>query len=185
MMILFFAFISLNASSQTITDFSLTNVHDGKQVSLKDFSNHAGFTLIFTSVACPFDAYYVNRLKELQTTYADKFPILLVNAYTEAPEGEEWMKKTADANGLSLPYLTDKSQQLMTQVGAQRSPEAFVLKNNKGQFTVVYRGALDDNAQAEAGVKQAYLKNAIDAVISGKNIAIPSTRTVGCFIRKK
>ncbi|NBW35580.1 MAG: thioredoxin family protein [Cytophagia bacterium] len=171
--------------AQTLSNFSLKNVVDAKQISLQDFASSSGLVIIFTSVACPFDGYYSNRLKQLQNEYSGKLPILLVNAYTEAPEAEEWMIKTAQANGLTLPYLSDKDQVLMTQLNAQRSPEAFVLKNTNGQFTVAYHGAIDDNAQAENGVKQNYLKDAMENLLNGKNIIQVSTRPVGCYIRKK
>jgi peroxiredoxin len=171
--------------AQSLSDFTLTNVLDGKSVSLNDFSSAPGIVVIFTSVACPFDGYYAKRLKQLETSYAGKLPVLLVNAYTEAPEGEEWMLKATQATGLSLPYLSDKEQKLMTQLGAQRSPEAFLLKNVNGQFSVVYHGAIDDNAQAENAVKQAYLKIAIENLLAGKAIGSVTSRPVGCYIRKK
>lgn len=180
-----FVLLSLGLRAQNLSDFALKNVMDGKTISLNDFGSSPGIVVLFTSVACPFDGYYANRLKQLQNSYASKLPILLVNSYTEAPEGEEWMKKTAEANGITLMYLSDKEQVLMTQLAAQRSPEAFVLKNNNGQFSVVYHGAIDDNAQAEGGVKQAYVKDAIESLLAGKAIAMPSTRTAGCYIRKK
>lgn len=185
--ILLFALVSFVfvTQGQTLTDFNLKNVVDAKQISLKDYSSAPGLVIIFTSVACPFDGYYGNRLKQLQNEFSGKLPILLVNSYTEAPEAEEWMLKTAQANGLTLPYLSDKDQVLMTQLNAQRSPEAFVLKNTNGQFIVAYHGAIDDNAQAETGVKQTYLKDAIVNLLSGKNIVQPSARPVGCYIRKK
>lgn len=177
--------LSLQANAQSIQEFNLKNVLDGKQVSLKDFSSSTGLAIIFTSVACPFDGYYAERLKQLQNTFAGKLPILLVNAYTEAPEADEWMFKAAQANGLTMPYLSDKDQTLMSQLGAQRSPEAFLLKNVNGVFTVVYHGAIDDNAQAAQGVKQSHLKDAIEALLNNKNISQAVTRTVGCYIRKK
>jgi peroxiredoxin len=183
--LLTFIFLVSFVQAQSLSDFSLKNVVDAKQISLKDFSDAKGLVIIFTSVACPFDGYYGNRLKQLQNEYSGKLPILLVNSYTEAPEAEEWMLKTAQANGLTLPYLSDKDQVLMTQLNAQRSPEAFVLKNNNGQFAVAYHGAIDDNAQAENGVKQSYLKEAMENLLNGKNVVQVSTRPVGCYIRKK
>ncbi len=175
----------LFAQSPSEISLSLPDVQTGKLVSFKDFSSSPGLVIIFTSVACPFDGYYTNRIKQLQSAYADKLPILLVNSYTEAPEGEDWMKKTAEANGITLPYLSDKEQLLMTQLGAQRSPEVFLLKNVNGRFLEAYQGAIDDNAQAETGVKQAYLNDALDDLLAGKTISLPTTRTVGCYIRKK
>lgn len=176
---------SVFSQAQTLTDFSLLNVLDAKPVTLKDFSSSAGLVIIFTSVACPFDGYYTKRIKQLQTSYAGKIPLLLVNSYTEAPESEEWMIKTAQANGVTLPYLSDKDQTLMAQLTAQRSPEVFLLKNTNGQFSVVYHGAIDDNAQAENAVKQSYLKEAIENLLAGKVIGSITSRPVGCYIRKK
>jgi peroxiredoxin len=173
------------AQAQTFVDFTLKNVLNGSEVSSKDFSSAPGIVVIFTSVACPFDGFYVNRLKELQKIYADKLPILLINAYTESPESEEWMLKSATANGLTIPYLSDKQQIVMNQLGAQRSPEAFVLKNNGGKFTVAYHGAIDDNAQAENAVKQSYLKNAVENLLAAKPIGVETIRAAGCYIRKK
>lgn len=180
-----FVLLTFALQAQNLTGFALKNVMSDKTVSLSDFTSNPGIVILFTSVACPFDGYYANRLKQLQNSYAGKLPILLVNSYTEAPEGEEWMKKTAEANGITLVYLSDKEQVLMSQLAAQRTPEVFVLKNNNGQFSVVYHGAIDDNAQAEGGVKQAYLKEAIESLLAGKAITVPTTRTVGCYIRKK
>lgn len=177
--------VIVNAQTSSELSLSLPDVMTGKLVSFKEFSTSPGVVIIFTSVACPFDGYYTSRLKQLQSAYADKLPILLVNSCTEAPEGDEWMKKTAEANGLTLPYLSDKEQLLMSQLGAQRSPEVFVLKSVNGLLKEFYHGAIDDNAQAETAVKQTHLKNAIDALLSEKPISTSTTRTVGCYIRKK
>lgn len=171
--------------AQVLTDFSLKNVQDGKTISLKDFGQAQGLVVVFTSVACPFDGYYASRLLALQNAFKDKLPMLLVNSYTEAPEAEQWMIKTAQANSLTLPYLNDKDQVLFAQLGAQRSPEIFVLKNINGVFSVVYQGAIDDNPQAESAVKQTYAKDAIEALLAGKPVVTPSTRPAGCYIRKK
>jgi peroxiredoxin len=182
---LFFSVSTIISLAQTISNFALKNVMDNSTVNLSDFSSGPGIVLVFTSVACPFDGYYTNRLKLLQAAYADRLPVILVNSYTESPEGEEWMTKSAVAAGLTLPYLADKEQALMTQLGAQRSPEAFLLKNVNNQFTVVYHGAIDDNAQVEAGVKTSFLKDAIEASLAGRTPATTTSRPVGCYIRKK
>lgn len=180
-----FASITLHAQTSSELWVTLPDVISGKQVSFKDFTSSPGVVVIFTSVACPFDGYYTNRIKLLQQMYADKLPIILVNSYTEAPEGDEWMKKTAEANGITLPYLSDKEQVLMNQLGAQRSPEVFVLKTVNGKLLEVYHGTIDDNAQVEAGVKQHFLKDTIEALLNGKTIQPATTRAVGCYIRKK
>ncbi|MCE2732772.1 MAG: redoxin domain-containing protein [Chryseotalea sp.] len=171
--------------AQSIADFTLKNVMDGQTLSSSSYRAKKAIVVLFTSVACPFDGYYTNRIKALQQKYGEQITWLLVNAYTESPESEEWMLKAAQANGLNMPYLSDKDQQVMNALGAQRSPEVFLLKPTGNQWEVVYKGAIDDNAQAENGVRQAFLQNAMDSFLAGKTIATPVTRASGCYIRKK
>jgi peroxiredoxin len=171
--------------AQSIADFALKNVMDGQTVNTSTYKQKKAIVVLFTSVACPFDGYYTNRIKVLQQKYAEQITWFLVNAYTESPEGEEWMLKSAQANGLNMLYLSDKDQLVMNALGAQRSPEVFLLKPNGNQWEVIYKGAIDDNAQAENGVRQAYLQTAIESFLVGKTVGTPVTRASGCYIRKK
>jgi peroxiredoxin len=181
--LLVFSCFALHA--QSIADFALKNVMDGQTVNTSSYKQKKAIVVLFSSVACPFDGYYTNRIKTLQQKYGEQITWFLVNAYTESPESEEWMLKAAQANGLNMPYLSDKDQLAMNALGAQRSPEVFLLKPNGNQWEVIYKGAIDDNAQAENGVRQTFLQTAIDSFLAGKNIVTPSTRASGCYIRKK
>jgi hypothetical protein len=87
--------------------------------------------------------------------------------------------------GLAIPYLADKDQVLMEQLGASKSPQAFLLKNNGGKFTVVFSGAIDDNPQVETDIRHSYLQDAIDIMLTNQKIETPEVRPVGCIIRKK
>lgn len=173
------------AISQQIADFSLTNVLNGETVSLDTYPSCQGLVIIFTSNNCPYDEHYRKRIRELATTYHSNVPVLLVNANTEPAEGAEAMKKKAQQLDLAVPYLADKQQSLMHQLGATKTPQAFLLKNTNGQFTVVYNGAIDDNAQVEADVRKAYLKDAIDIMLSNQTVKTSEIRPVGCTIRRK
>jgi metal-sulfur cluster biosynthetic enzyme len=171
--------------AQQVQNFSLTNVVNGQTVSLDTYPSCAGLVVIFTSNACPFDEYYRARIKKLVQDYQDKIPVLLVNAMIDPAESADAMTKKASQWGVSVPYLADKDQTLMLQLGATKTPQAFLLKNAGGKFSVVYNGALDDNAQVEADVRHAYLRDAIDIMLTNQSIATPSVRPIGCTIRKK
>jgi peroxiredoxin len=108
-----------------------------------------------------------------------------VNSGTDAAESTENMKKKAEQSGMNMPYLADKDQTLMQKFGATKSPQAFLLKNNGGKFSIVYNGAIDDNAQVEGDVHHAYLKDAIDILLANQSIATPEVRPTGCTIRRK
>jgi hypothetical protein len=178
-------FVTSVAWSQDLKNFNLVNVLNGQQISPSSFPSCSGLVIIFTSNACPYDEYYRNRMAALAQSYSDKVPVLLVNAHPEDVENRDNMLKKAKQLNLSIPYLADKDQSLMTTLNAKKSPEAFLLKNNGGTFSVVYHGAIDDNAQVEADVRHPYLKDAIDILLSNQQIATAEVRPVGCNLKKK
>ncbi len=187
-LVLFAVAIILTTSigwSQKLKEFSLRNVINDQDVSLETFPSCQGLLIIFTSNSCPYDEHYRNRIKKLSADVGEKVPVLLVNSNTEPAESIQNMVKRAQQLGLTVPYLADKEQVLMQQLGATKNPQAFLLKNDNGSFSVVYSGAIDDNAQVEADVKHAYLKDAIDIMLANQKITTPEVRPTGCTIRRK
>ena len=182
-----FAFLlvlfSMHSFAQQVPDFTLPNTVDGKPVSLKDCKASPGVVILFTSNSCPYDSYYYERMKKIAAN--SKVTVLLVNAHTGDGESVAAMKAKAAELGLNVPYLADKEQVLMKSLHATKSPQAFVLKNSGGQFSVFYQGAIDDNAQVEADVHETYLQNAINALLGGQKPAAAEVRPVGCVIRKR
>ncbi len=180
----FFLMISTLSFSQAVQNFTLTNVTDGKSISLNNYSNYSAVVVIFTSNDCPFDQYYLDRIRTLAETYAEKVPVLLINSHDEPKETITEMKRYAAQCKLSIPYLADKDQKVLGLFNARKSPEAFLLKNTSGKFTIVYKGAIDDNAQTATEVMNMYLKIAIDNLLAGEKIDLADTRPMGCSIRK-
>ena len=165
-----------------IQNFSLTNVVDGKPISLDQYAS-SPVVVVFTSNECPFDNYYKGRIKEMISSYSGKVQFLLINSHPTPEESDE--KMAIHLADLSAPYLADKDQTVMENFGAKKSPEVFVLKPAAGKFMMMYSGAIDDNPQVSTDVKQNYLKDAIDKVLSGQRIEVISNRAVGCSIRRK
>ena len=181
---LILVFTGLIAKAQTIGNFTLTNVIDNKQISLSSYTSSPGVVIIFTSIECPFDRYYGNRIQMLAADFGSRIPVLLINSHTDNEESVEAMKKHAVQEKLTLPYLSDKDQLVLNQFNARKSPEAFLVKVTAGKFTIVYQGAIDDNAQSADDVIHTYLKNAIDQLLAGQKIQVAETRPVGCNIRR-
>lgn len=172
------------AKAQTLENFTLTNVIDNKKISLYSYSGSSAVVIIFTSNACPFDRHYTDRIQALANSYAGKIPVLLINAHADDEESIETMKNHATEQKFTMPYLADKDQTVLNQFNARKSPEAFLLKVNAGKFTIVYRGAIDDNAQSADDVIHAYLKNALDQLLAGQKLQVAETRPIGCNIRR-
>jgi hypothetical protein len=176
---------TLRAQSQVVADFSLTDVITDSKVSLETYPTCSGLVIIFTSNACAYDEHYRGRIVSLSKSYSDKVPVLLVNSNVDAVESPDNMVRKAKQLGLTTPYLADKEQTLMQQLGASKTPSAYLLKNNGGNFSVVYKGAIDDNPQVASDVRQAYLKDAIDIMLANQKIETNDVRPVGCTIRRK
>lgn len=179
------ATLSVAVNAQQHVDFSLTDVMNGQTVSTETYPSCEGIVVIFTSNACPYDGYYRQRVATLAESYRDKVPVLLVNSLPDGAESVAQMKIHGTETALSVPYLADKEQTLMAKLGARKTPEAFLLKNDNGKFTVVYRGAIDDNPQVAADVRHHYLRDAIDIMRNGQKIETPEVRPVGCNLKKK
>jgi peroxiredoxin len=168
--------------AQQAEDFTLVNAVDGKSVSLKNYQSNPGVVIIFMMNDCPFDDYYSDRINDLGS---GKLPLLLINSHPDQNVSLESMSKCASKRTLNAPYLADVDQKVMQNLGAHKSTEVFLLKNNSGKFSVFYHGAIDDNPQVAADVKHAYLKEAINALLSGQSYIDTGVRPVGCNIRKK
>ena len=164
--------------------FDLMNVADGKTVSVKSCQSCAGTVVIFTSLKCPYDQHYRDRIKALIEKYDGRISFFLINSNPGADEDESKMKAVYAAWGSSIPYLSDKKQIALKALNATRTPEAFLLKPEGNGLKILYQGAIDDNPQVHTDTGKNFLDDAITELVSGKPIANTSQRVVGCTIRK-
>jgi metal-sulfur cluster biosynthetic enzyme len=177
--------ITFSLAQAQLPNVSLTNAVDGKNVSLEAYSSGAGVVIIFTSNVCPFDEHYRGRINKLAKEFGGKVPVLLINSHVEPTESIEAMTTKAQQAGISVPYLADKDQTLMMSLKATKSPQSFLLKNVNGKLSVVFSGAIDDNAQVENDVRTNYLRDAINAMLNSQPIQAQEVRPSGCSIKKK
>jgi peroxiredoxin len=157
---------------------------DGKMLSITDVTGKAGTLVVFTCNHCPFAKDWEQRIVELANTYSGKgVGVVLVNANdpkTHAEDGFEEMQARAKSRGLKVPYVVDDTSGVAKAFGASVTPEAFLF--DKGG-KLAYHGAVDDNRKEPDKVKARYLKDALDAVVSGKAPAMPETKGLGCGIK--
>jgi peroxiredoxin len=175
--------ISTTLQAQEVKNFTLINTKDGKEVSLTQYVSSKAIVIVFTSHECPFDNYYKDRIKELIQTYAGKVQFLLVNSNTEEQESAEQM--AIHYTNLQIPYLADKDQVVMTNLGAKKTPEVFLITPAGEKFMIAYSGAIDDNPQSAKDARQYFLKDAIEKVLAGQKIDVSTQRATGCTVRKK
>ena len=78
--------------------------------------------------------------------------------------------------------MKDPRNEIADRFGAQRTPEVFVLDE---QRKVRYHGRIDDQYHYEiqrADAQRNYLVDALEALLAGKEIETPETETIGCHI---
>lgn len=168
------------------TDFSLKNV-DGKMVSLSDYENAKGFLVIFTCNTCPYAKAYEDRIIALDKAYKSKgVPVIAINPNNpEIQSGDsfEKMKQRAADKGFTFPYLLDEGQKVFPQYGATRTPHVYLLEKTAQGNMVRYIGAIDDNYQDASKVEDTFVEDAVDAMLTGDEIKVKTTRAIGCTIK--
>lgn len=168
------------------TDFSLENI-DGKMVSLSDYDSAKGFIVVFTCNTCPYAVAYEDRVEALNKKYAKQgYPVIAIMPNnTEVKPGDkmEAMQARAKAKGFTFPYLMDEGQKIYPQYGATKTPHVYILEKTKKGNVVKYIGAIDDNYQDAKAVNKKYVEDAVDALLSGKEIEEKQTRAIGCSIK--
>ena len=166
-------------------DFRLPGV-DGKDYSLQDFKDKEAVIVMFSCNHCPTVKAYEDRSIELQTDYKEKGVALIAintNDDKKYPEDSfENMKARASEKGFNFPYLRDESQKVARAYGAERTPEVFVLDKKR---ILCYHGRVDDNVHEPDKIRQRYLRDAIDALLGGRDVPLEETEPVGCTIKWK
>lgn len=188
---------SLYAAAQVhLPDFNvgdkavLTNVKmkdvSGKEYDLNDLKKANGLVVIFSCNTCPFVKMWEGRYPEIKK-WADEHEVgmVLVNSNYQKRDGDDSfqaMKEHAEEHNYTMPYVIDKDSRLANAFDAKTTPHVFLF--DKG-FTLVYKGAIDDDYKSADNVKSPYLKNAISQLAAGKMVAKSETPPVGCSIKRK
>lgn len=166
-------------------DFNLTGV-DGKNYSLKSFSDKQALIIIFSCNHCPYVQAYEGRIKQIQDDYHEPgVEVVAINS-NEAkgyPEDSfENMKKRATEQKFNFLYLRDEEQSVARAFDATHTPEIFLFDK---QRKLAFHGKIDDNWQEPIRAQNHYLRNALDELLAGKEISVPETFTIGCTIKWK
>jgi len=163
--------------------FSLKGV-DGVFHSLDDYADKKAVVVVFTCNHCPAAVKVEDRLIQIQRDYADK-GVQLVAINPNEDEGHptdsfEHMIQRAEEKGFNFPYLRDETQEAAKAYGALRTPHVFLLDHDR---KVAYRGRVDDNIEDADSASRHDLREAIDEVLAGKQVSVPSTEPVGCSVK--
>jgi len=159
---------------------------DGKESRpLAASSERKATALIFYLSDCPICNALAPEIERLRRDYVSKnaeILLVVVNPNSSADKVREHCR----AFKLSSRALIDPDLKLAEAVSAKRTPEA-VLLDAEGK--VRYRGRIND-LYAALGRKRVEptkhdLREALDAVLAGKTVAVPETEAIGCNLPEK
>lgn len=170
-------------------DFCLPGI-DGRVHCLAEYSGSNVLVIVFTCNHCPTAQLYESRIKQLAADYKDKGVTLVAiepnnpNAvrldemgYTDVGDSFEEMKIRAEYRQFNFPYLYDgETQKISRLYGPAATPHVFIFD---AQRKLRYEGRVDNNPR-ENLVTSRDARNAIDAILTGKEVALKSTPSVGC-----
>ena len=165
-------------------DFQLKGA-DGKVYTLQSFRDKKALVVAFTCNHCPYVKDYEDRMIQLQRDYGPKgltFVAINSNDDKNYPEDSfEKMVQRSKEKGFNFPYVRDETQDIAKKYGGICTPHVFAFDEER---MLQYKGRIDDNRNFSL-VKSNDLRNALDAMLSGKTPEVRETRPFGCSIKWK
>ncbi len=173
-------------------DFSLPGV-DGRTHALRDFRDARLLVVVFTCNHCPTAQYYEERLKAIVREYQPRGVALVAISpndprsvrldelgWTDLSDSLDEMKVRARTREFNFPYLYDGDSEVASRAyGPVATPHAFVFDAER---KLRYVGAIDDSERPQH-VQKRYLREALDALLAGREPAVARTRVVGCSVK--
>jgi peroxiredoxin len=159
-------------------DFKVINF-DGKTYQLSEQKDASAIVIMFWSTECPFVQAYNDRIVSLVSSYQSK-NIVFWGINSNNTESIDRIKEHYSDKKYNFPMLKDMNNTIADMFEATRTPEVFVLDKN---LTVLYHGRIDDSRVPEE-VKSSDLKDALDDILAGKEIASKITKQFGCTIKR-
>jgi peroxiredoxin len=170
-------------------DFSLPGV-DGKTHKLAEYASSRVLVVVFMCNHCPIAQMYEQRVQALTDDYRDR-GVTVVAIQPNDPkairideldssdisDSLDEMKIRFEYKHLHYPYLYDGETQSVTRAyGPQATPHVFVFDKER---KLRYEGRFDNSYRKEM-VKIQNARDAIDAVLAGRDVAVKHTGVFGC-----
>lgn len=165
-----------------IDNFQIPDWH-GQIHQLSDFRERKLVVVAFLGVSCPLARLYGPRLGELAREFEGR-SVAFVAIDANQNDGLSDLEHYAREHHLPFPFLRDVGNKVADQFGAERTPEVFVLDEERN---VRYGGRIDD--QYTPGIQNARptrrdLAIALEELLAGKPVTQPHCLASGCRISR-
>lgn len=172
-------------------DFDLIGIDEEKH-TLKEYAGSDLLMIAFLSNHCPTSQAVEGRIKKLLKDYKGKgLRLVAINpndpaalrpdelGYSKYNDSFPEMKRHAKDQDFNFPYLYDgETQKTSLAYGCLATPHVFLFDKER---KLCYQGRLDDSRFAdESTVKVSEARDAIEAMLAGKPVAVAVTKPHGC-----
>ena len=137
--------------------------------------------IVFMNTSCPVAARYVPTLRALEATNRER-GVRFLALFSGADDSIAALATFAVKHNIEFPCCKDYDAECATKLGVTKTPEVVVLDAER---KLRYRGRIDDRLRPGGALPKPAnndLRDAIDAVLNGKDIASPITPVDGCAI---
>jgi peroxiredoxin len=162
-------------------DFTLPDTH-GRPTPL-DGDGVRATLVVFTCNHCPYALAWHERVNQVAREYESRGVRTLQISSNDSGryprDSLEAMRERVEAGEFATPYLYDESQEVAHGYDARTTPHVFVLDAER---RLTYQGAPDADYRNES-LDADWLRDALDATLSGERVPLERTEPVGCSIK--
>ncbi len=180
-------------------DFSLPDT-EGKIVTLSSFNDSPALLVAFICNHCPFVEHILDSFVAMAAEYRGQGLATVAissNDIAEFPEDSpELMRQLAQKKDFGFPYLYDESQDVAIAYNAICTPDFFIFDKER---RLVYAGQFDASRpvinrkpvpgtpplRTDLPVTGDDMRQAIEAVLGGREVPMPQRPSAGCSIKWK
>ena len=168
-------------------DFSLTDVVDGRVVSLSSLPPARALLVMFICRHCPYVVRVREEILRLAREYQPKgvsFVAICSNDATAYPDDSPGkLREMAIEHNFPFPLLYDETQEVARAYDARCTPDFFLYDSRR---RLAYHGRLDESTPGNGvAVSGREMRGALDALLAGRQVPAVQKPSIGCSIKWK
>ena len=170
------SFEMINANSSNQENYNLSNL------------DNRHLLLMFICAHCPFVKYIENHISNLISDIEDKVQTIAISSndiVSHPSDSPEHLRKQAQFQGWSFPYLYDESQVFAKQLKAACTPDFYLFSNaGNRKFSLFYHGQLDSSRPSNnVAITGEDLRAAVKDLNNNSEYPNPQQPSLGCNIK--
>lgn len=163
-----------------IPELRLVDTAGGTTTLPGDLARAKVTVVVFYAEHCPCFSVHEARLRDLARTYADR-GVRMIYVDSEVSATRERDARAAAERGLPAIVL-DPGGKLADALGADYATFTVVFD---AEGRARYRGGIDSDKERLHDDTEAYVKNAVEDLLAGREPRTPEGKALGCALQKR